>query len=449
MPAETTVKGPPGYPLIGQWWNFERDRLGFLADCYRHYGETARLRIVVPTFLVNNPHDIHHVLVAHEENYRKSWRVVGRAGRRLFAHGLLTKRGAAHLRLRRLVQPVFHRHAVVVFVEAIQAHLEQMLDNWVVNSVVDVTAEMDRFAEHVLIRALVGELEEKSRHSLSKANRCRRRFINHAFSIQFPFPFLLPTLRNWEYQRAVHVQRKIIRGLVNGARSAWIEPNSLLAHMAAAENAQGDRLSEDELFEEVWELLTAGYETTREALTWSSYLMAKHPEGAARVRAEVARVVGRRAVQVEDVPQLVYTEMFFSEAMRLFPPSWMFVRVAIDDDVLPSGVRVPAGSKIYLCQYTAHRNQEFFPDPERFDPDRFHAEVRHTRPRFSYFPFGGGQRVCVAESLARLEGVLVLASLARRFDLELCQGQVIQPVGAITLRPSNPIRVVARPAPTE
>lgn len=449
MLAEVTVNDPPGYPLIGHWWHFERDRLGFLADCSRRYGETTRLRIVVPTFLVNNPDDIGHVLVAHEGNYRKSWRAVGRAGRRMFAHGLLTKRGAAHLRLRRLVQPVFHRHAVVVFVEAIQAHVEQMLGNWVANSVVDVTAEMDRLAEHVLIRALVGEMDEQSRHSLSRANRARRRFIDHAFSIQFPFPLLLPTRRNWEYRRAVHCQRKIIRGLVSVARSAAIDPNSLLAHMAAAENAQGTRLNEDELFDEVWELLTAGYETTREALTWSSYLMAKHPESAVRVRAEVVRVVGQRAVQAEDVPQLVYTEMFFSEAMRLFPPSWMFVRVAVDDDVLPSGVRVLAGSKIYLCQYTAHRNQGFFPDPERFDPDRFRAEVRHTRPRFSYFPFGGGQRVCVAESLARLEGVLVLASLARRFDLELCPGQVIEPVGAITLRPKNPIRIVARPALAE
>jgi cytochrome P450 len=125
----------------------------------------------------------------------------------------------------------------------------------------------------------------------------------------------------------------------------------------------------------------------------------------------------------------------------------MFVRVAIQDDLLPSGVRVPAGSKIYLCQYTAHRNEQFFPDPERFDPERFHPRVRHTRPRFSYFPFGGGGRVCVAESLARLEGVLVLASLARRFDLELPPGQVIEPRGAITLRPKNPIRATARPFP--
>jgi cytochrome P450 len=172
--------------------------------------------------------------------------------------------------------------------------------------------------------------------------------------------------------------------------------------------------------------------------------MAKYPESAAQLRAEAVQVAGKRTLRAEDLPQLVYAEMFFSEAMRLFPPAWMFARVATDDDVLPSGVPVPAGSKVYLCQYTAHRNEEYFPEPEAFDPQRFHPDVRYTRPRFSYFPFGGGERVCVAESLARLEGVLALASLARRFDLALCAGQTVEAVGAITLRPRDAIRVAVR-----
>jgi cytochrome P450 len=157
-------------------------------------------------------------------------------------------------------------------------------------------------------------------------------------------------------------------------------------------------------------------------------------------------VVGEGAVAAEDVPRLLYSEMFFSESLRLYPPVWMFVRVAVEDDILPSGVRIPAGSKIFFCQYTAHRNEAFFPDPERFDPERFLAGTGNAWPRFAYFPFGGGRRVCVAESLARLEGVLLLASVARRFDLELCPGQNVEPVGAITLRPRDPIRVAVRPA---
>ena len=446
MAIDKSINGPRGYPLIGHLWHFERNRLGFLVDCFRRYGETVHFRIVVPTILINNPHDIQHVLIDREENYRKSRKVTGSAGQRMFGRGLLTGRGRAHGQRRRLVQPVFHRQALAVFFEAIRAHSDVMLDSWGEMAVVDLTTEMDRFAEQVLIRTLAGDQDEESRRRVSEANRTRRRFINDMFNKPFPWPHLLPTRRNWDYWRAVRSQRRGIRELVRRAACHEIDADSLVALMAAQENAEGRRLTEDELVAEVWELLTAGYETTREAMTWSAYLMATHPESARRVRAEVNRIAGQRPIQIEDVPRLVYAEMFFSEAIRLFPPAWMFVRVAVGDDVLPSGVRVPAGTKIYLCPFTAHRNVEYFPNPERFDPDRFQPETRHARPRFSYFPFGGGQRVCVAESLARLEGILVVASLARRFDLERCPGPAVEPVGAITLRPSRTIRVIARPA---
>jgi cytochrome P450 len=436
-------------PLIGDWWNFQRDRLGFLTECHRRYGETVRLRIVLPTFLINNPDDIHHVIVAGEANYSKSWLTTGRAGRRMFGYGLVTRLRETHIRQRRLVQPAFHRHVLAAFVEAIHAQVERMLSRWAASAVVDVSAEMDRFAEDVLIDALLGDLDPEVRRRLSEANRARRRFINHAFSRPIPIHAVLPTLGNLSYRRALRTQKEILLELVHRARSEGTGRATLLAQMASFDTEKPDRLNEAELIEEVIELLTAGFETTREALTWACYLLATKPEQAARVRDEVVSVVGDSTVRADDVPRLVYAAMFFSEALRLFPPVWMFVRVAIEDDILPSGVRVPAGSKIYLCQYTAHRNQEFFPDPERFDPERFHPDARHGRPRFSYFPFGGGARVCVAEALARLEGVLVLASLARRFDLELCQGQPVEPVGAITLRPKHPIRLGVQPAPVQ
>ena len=428
-------------PLLGDWLNFQRDRLGFLTDCHRRYGETVRLRIVLPTFLINNPDDIHHVIVAGEANYAKSWLTTGRAGRRLFGKGLVTRQRHTHIRQRRLVQPAFHRQVLAAFVDAIQSQVEAMLNRWTDRAVVDVTAEMDRFAEAVLINALLGELDPEVRRRLSEANRARRRFINHAFSTLVPVHALLPTAGNLTYRRALRAQKQILLELVHRAGTGGRERVTLLEQMASFETGHADRLSEADLIEEALELLTAGFETTREALTWACYFLATNPDEAARVRDEVAGVVGDRAVRADDVPRLVYTSMFFSEALRLCPPVWMFVRVAIEDDVLPSGVRVPGGSKIYLCQYTAHRNPEFFPDPERFDPERFHPDARHGRPRFSYFPFGGGARVCVAEALARLEGVLLLASIARRFDLELCPGQQVEPVGAITLRPKHPIRL--------
>jgi cytochrome P450 len=430
-------------PFLRDWWNFQRDRLGFLTACHLRYGQTVRLRIVRSTLLINDPDDIHHVLVANAANYAKSWQTTGRAGRRMFGFGLLTKQRQRHTRQRRLVQPTFHKRVLAAFVEAIHAQVEQMVSRWAVSTVIDVTAEMDRFAEDVLIEALLGELDPEVRSCLSTANRTRRRLINRAFRAPLPVQ-LLPTPGNFAFRRALREQKRILLNLVRRAGDS-AGGTTLLALMAA-ETRRADRLSETDLVEELLELLTAGFETTREALTWACYLLATNPGEAARVRKEVAAVVGRGVIRADDVPCLDYTAMFFSEALRLFPPVWMFVRTAIANDVLPSGVQVSARSKIYLCQYTAHRNQAFFPDPERFDPKRFHPDLRDARPRFSYFPFGGGTRVCVAESLARLEGVLVLASLARRFDLALCPGQHVEPVGAITLRPKHPIRLTVQPA---
>jgi cytochrome P450 len=405
----------------------------------------VRLRIVRSTLLINDPDDIHHVLVAHAANYAKSWQSTGRVGRRMFGFGLISREGQKHTRQRQLVQPTFHRQILAAFVEAIHTQVERMVSRWTVNAVVDLTAEIDRFAEDVLIDALLGDLDPEVRRRLSQANRVRRRFINHAFKAPFPLQ-LLPTPENWVFRRALLEQTRILRELVRRAVSGGDGRPTLLAQMASAETRHADRLSEADLVEELLELLTAGFETTREALTWACYLLATRPGEAVRVRDEVSTVAGPGAIDATDVPRLEYTAMFFSEALRLFPPVWMFVRSAIEDDVLPSGVRVPAKWKIYMCQYTAHRNEAFFPDPERFDPERFLPDARHARPRFSYFPFGGGTRVCVAESLARLEGVLVLASLARRFDLGLCPGQQVEPVGAITLRPKHPIRLSVRPA---
>ncbi len=359
--------------------------------------------------------------------------------------GLQTRQGDPHSHRRRLVQPVFQRRAVGVFAEAIQEHVGRMLATWTGRTEIDLTEEMDRLAENVLIRAVMGELDDDTRQRFSEANHARRRFMTRAFHSQFPFPQLLPTRRNWEHRQADRCFRQVIGDRVRRARRGELNPNSLIAQMAAIENSKGEGLSDTDLFSEVWELITAGYETTREAMVWSTYLLATHPREAERLRAETVRLVGQQSVGPDDVARLEFAGMFFAETLRLFPPTWMFVRVAVADDVLPSGVEVKAGSKIYFCQYTAHRNEKYFPDAECFRPERFDAEARSARPRFAYFPFGGGPRVCVAEALAKLEGILVLASIARRFDLDLCPGQTVEPLGSITLRPKGPIRVAVRP----
>jgi cytochrome P450 len=404
----------------------------------------VRLHLVRPTLLIHDPRDIQHVLVDREDHYRKSDRVVGRAGQQMFARGLLTREWAAQRLRRRLVQPHFHRRVIASFVDVMDEEVRHLLDSWNAGFV-DLTAEMDRFSERLLIRTLIGEVDEDTRRRISWTNRARRRLIGDAFGRRFPFPHLLPTRTNWRYRRASRVQRATLRSLVRKARDNRLDPRSLLALMAGYETGEGSRLDDDALVEEMVELLTAGIETTRETLTWAVFAMAAQPRHAAGLASEAARVLEDRRVRPDDLPKLEHAEMFLSEVMRLYPAAWMFVRLAAGDDELPTGARVGRGWKICLCPYTSHRNPAYFPDPERFDPSRFSREAREARPRFAYFPFGGGPRVCVAEPLIRVEGVVLLAALARRYSLALVDERPIEPVGAITLRPKGSIRISARP----
>jgi cytochrome P450 len=393
--------------------------------------------------LIHDPRDIQHVLVDRESNYRKNDRVMGRSGQRMFARGLLTRGLAPHRVRRRLVQPHFRNRVLGALMEIVREQVRLMVETW--SDVVDLSAEMDSFSERVLIRALVGELDEATRERLSNTNRARRRLINDAFNQKFPYPHLLPTLTNWRYRQATSAQREMVASLVRAARTGALDPRSLLALMASYESGEGNRLEDDALVEEMVELLTAGFETTRETLTWAIFLMAQHPRCAAALRSEADRVLANRTIEESDLPKLAYTDMFLSEALRLYPPAWLFMRLAIEADVLPSGVPVRPGWKIYMCQYTAHRNARYFPEPERFDPERFSPASRETRPRFAYFPFGGGPRVCVAEPLVRLEAAVVLSEIARRCRVSLADDRPVEPVGAITLRPRGSIRIKVDP----
>ena len=189
-------------------------------------------------------------------------------------------------------------------------------------------------------------------------------------------------------------------------------------------------------------LLLAGHETTANALAWTWYLLARHPDVAEKQRAELSAVLGTRRPGVDDLPRLPWTRMIIDEAMRLYPPAWFVSRRAKEDDEI-GGYRIPAGSNVALSPWVTHRHPAFWPDPETFDPERFAPERAATRPRFAYFPFGGGPRLCIGNTFALTEAQLVLATVASRWRLDLPQGHAAEPEPLVTLRPRGglPMRV--------
>jgi cytochrome P450 len=258
-------------------------------------------------------------------------------------------------------------------------------------------------------------------------------------------PLWVPTKSNRKFNRAIQVLDNFIYGIIDNRREHPTEARDLLGVLLAATDPEtGEPISRQQLRDEVITIFFAGHETTAQAMTWTWYLLAQHPEIERRVLEEANRVLGDRTPTSENIEQLTYTEMVVKEAMRLYPPVWVFVRDALGDDEI-GGYHIPKGSMMVFSQYLTHRHPAYWDDPEKFDPERFTPEAEKSRPRFAYFPFGGGPRICIGNNFAMLEAVTAVAMTARRYRLDLVPGQDIRPKMVGTLRPSAPVLMTLTP----
>ncbi len=437
--TRTIARGPAGYPLVGNLPEFLYDKLGFLSRCAATYGDVIKLRIGEPTFLLNNPDDIKHVLVLNPDNYGKSPRMTSARGKKLSGAGLLTSVGPEHLRQRRMMQPVFYRKTVESFSRIITEGVGEMLDRWAEGMELDLGCEMMGLVQRNIVKTLLGADADDDMPALLDAITIRRLYMEHVFFS--PFPEWVPSRIGWRYRQAMQCIDTIVTRAIQARRAHPTDARDLLSLLLCAKYDDGTTMTDQQVRDEVVTLLVTGYETIGEALTWTSYLLSQHPAIEARFLAEVDGVLGGRLPSADDLPRLGYCGMVLAESMRLYPPTWIFIRIAQEEDTLPSGVTIPAGSKIYLCQYVMQRHPRYFPDPERFDPERFTETGKKERPQFAYFPFGGGARVCIGEHFAKMEAILVLASIAQRFKLSLVQGQTIAPEPKMTLRPRGGVRM--------
>jgi cytochrome P450 len=431
--------GPPGYPILGDLPDFLRDKLGFLSRCADQYGDVVKLKIGEPTYLLLSPEDIEHVLVKNYRNYEKSPRLTSRKGRQLSGEGLLTTYAAEHLRQKRMMQPHFYHKSIRAFANIIIGTTEQMLAEWRDGAKLNIAEEMMNLAQRVILKSLFSGETEEDIDKLAKIITIRRKYFGYVFLSPFPFPEYLPTYANREYRGTIKQIDEFIYSSISARRATVTPPQDLLTMLMSAQYEDGSTITDKQAHDEALTISITGYETIGEALAWTWYLLSEHPLVESKLFMELNEVLGGRMPAIDDAPMLRYTEMILYESMRLYPPTWIFVRMAQEADVLPSGATIPLGSKIYLCQYIVHRSPRFFSKPEKFDPERFSEAARRERPKFAYFPFGGGPRLCIGEPFAMMECVLILACIARRFQLTLLPGQKIVPEPGITLRPKNGI----------
>ena len=422
---------------------FIRRAFGMRSPRRFHYDALTRVRTGEAVFLLGHPEDVRHILVVNPGNYIKTRKLTGAAGRRRAGEGLLTSTGAAHLRQRHLLRPLFRRDAVAALEGAIEAAVERTLARWDGGLRFDLAAEMADLARTVILAALFGPgLDSREEEALARAIAARRRFTELVYYGRLAWRERLPSPVVRAHRRAFGV----IDGAVAEAiarRRANGPGDDLIGQLMEASYADGSTMSDRQVRDEVLTLMSTGYETLGEALTWLWYLLDRHPDVEANLAAELAAVVGERPARADDVARLPFLDQVLSETLRLYPPTWLYARVPLKADVLPVGGPVPAGATLYICQYLLHRHPRHWPDPERFVPERFVPGVRPAR--FVYLPFGDGRHRCLGEHLARLEAMLVVAHVARGVRVRVIDPGPVEPRGGVTLSPRHRLWARAEP----
>jgi cytochrome P450 len=438
---------PPGpktrNPLLGVLSEFRKDPPAFLLRNARQYGDLVYLPLArQKAYLVNRPEWIRDILVTHQANFLKS-RVLERA-KRLLGQGLLTSEGEFHTHQRRLVQPAFHRDRMAHYGSEMVACAARAREQWLPGAQLDLAREMPHLTLAIVGRTLFSADVSSDAEGIGQAMTT---ILNLFDTLMMPFAdwlqkLPLPAVRRFENSRAV--LDKVIYDLIAQRRASGRDEGDLLSMLLLARDEDRNGMTDTQVRDEALTLLIAGHETTANALIWSWYLLSQNPEAEAKLHAELDEVLAGRLPQFDDAPKLAYTTGVISEALRLFPPAWAIGRRAKEEYSI-GAYRIPARSILLLSPWVSHRDPRWFPDPEKFDPDRWRPEIAETLPKFAYYPFGGGARVCIGERFAWTEAVLVLATLAQRWKMRLVSGQQIATKAVITLRPRYGMNMIAEP----
>nr|WP_087476249.1 cytochrome P450 [Nitrospira cf. moscoviensis SBR1015] len=450
------ISGPPVSRWFGFFSEFRRDSLGFLLRCHA-YGDVVKipmgriagllLRDPDPAmYLLNHPADVRHVLVANQDNYTKA--PVPPVESRIFGQGVLHAEGAAHHRQRRLFLPFFHGDHVHSYAGLIAQKTAVLADGWQKGIPIDIGQEMTQLTLSIIWRLLFGQDIGPEAVEVTRTITTGQHLIKKQYDSLFAriLPLWIPTADHREFSQGHRRMKSMILQLIQDRRAQPQHTHDVLSLLLAATDVDGHPLGDDYIRDELTTFLLAGHETTASALTWTWLLLSQSPTVRARLADELATVVGDRLPTAENIPHLRYTKMIWDETLRLYPPAWLLhTRVSRLEDRLPSGAHLPSGAMVFLSPWSLQRDPRWFPDPDRFDPDRFSEDAAMNRPAFCYIPFGGGARRCLGESFAEMEGLLIMATVASRVRLSAVDTKPVLPEPLMTLRPSIPVQMRVEP----
>jgi cytochrome P450 len=450
LPLER-APGPRGAPVVGSLFDAWRNPLKLLHEGARDHGNVVRFRFGIYAYvLVSGVSEIQHVLVKNQKNYTKSRNYQGL--KLVLGDGLLTSEGERWRRQRRLAQPAFHVQRLRGLATSMAGLTTETIERWKAlpetGRTLDMHGEMMRLTFRIVGKTLCSADVEGDAQAIGKAMTVAMQFANDYIEQFQLIPPWLPLPKNIRFQRARKTLDALVYRLIEEHRRKGDHEGDLLGMlMSATDEEGGGAMTPAQLRDEVLTLVLAGFETTANALTWTLYLLAEHPEVARKLEEEAIRVLGGREATFEDLPRLEYTERVLSEAMRLYPPAWCFERQTVQADEI-GGYAIPRGTTIAICPYVLHRNPMYWEAPDTFDPDRFLPERSTERSRFAYLPFGDGPRICIGKGFAMMEMKIVLAMLAGAFQLHLASADQVEVDPRITLRPKNGMRMTLAPRAT-
>jgi cytochrome P450 len=441
-----SIPGPKSHFFSGNARDLIADPLGFINGLADTYGPVVRFKAFFNTFiLVSDPHLVREVLVTQAANFPKDQRDI-EILRRMLGYGLVTTNGEAHKRQRRLTQPAFHSKRIDAYAGTMVAYTLAMIDDWQIDDLLggltlDISEAMRELTMYIVVRTLFGADRIAMKDTADRVGQAihdLQDITNREFQSPIVWPNWLPSASNRRRRAATNVLYETIDELIAERWATAVDgrvadTGDLLSMLLLSMDESGDRMSDAEVRDQLVTLFVAGHETTSNALTWTWYLLSQHPDVEAKLHEELVRVLSGRPPSLADLPALPYTLQIIKEAMRLYPPAWLLNNRWTAEDTVIGDYPIRRGELIWLSPYVSHRRPKYFPDPERFDPNRWIPEREKALPKYAYMPFGGGARVCIGNSFALMEAHLIVAALAQRARLSLAPGQTIDPNPQITL----------------
>ncbi len=427
--------GPKGQAPLRNLFSFRRDSLSFLKKIAGEYGDIVYFKMgPLRLVLLNHPDFIKEVLSVQHSNFVKGRPL--EMAKKLLGEGLLTSEGEFHKRQSRIIQPAFHGKMMNAYAPAMTEYSGRLMNSWRDGMKVDMMEEMVRMSTGIAGKTMFNmDIAEEA----PEINDALKSIMTLFGRITLPFAELLlnlPLPGTIRFFKAKARLDDIIYRIIDERRRSKLKNGDLLSLLLEAQEETGSDsvITNQQIRDEALTLFLTAFDTTSLALTWTWYLLSQHPAVEAELHNELDKVLGGRIPTMEDFPQLTYTRMVFTEAMRMYPPIYIIARQAIDDFFI-GNYTVPAGTIILISPYLIHHDARFHPEPEQFNPSLWAERATLQNSRYDYLPFSAGPRSCIGQQYAWLEGILVLASIAQSWRLKLVPGHRVELQQLINLRP--------------